>query len=120
MDGQGTVILAYADDFEVVINHSKISDSHLPSEIQGEEGTLQMEKLSECQTLSLTPRGSQKLDLTQPQHINTMLYEAETFAILVDNQFVAHPGLEVSRITAKVLTEIRRQTGVVFPADHQP
>jgi len=120
VDGQGTVILAYADDFEVVINHSKISDSHLPSEIQGEEGTLQMEKLSECQTLSLTPRGSQKLDLTQPQHINTMLYEAETFAILVDNQFVAHPGLEVSRITAKVLTEIRRQTGVVFPADHQP
>ena len=49
-----------------------------------------------------------------------MLYEAETFAILVDNQFVAHPGLEVSRITAKVLTEIRRQTGVVFPADQQP
>lgn len=120
VDGQGTVILSYADDFEVVINHSKISDSLLPSEIQGEEGTLQMEKLSECQTLSLTPRGGQKLDLTQPQHINTMLYEAETFAILVDNQFVAHPGLEVSRITAKVLTEIRRQTGVVFPADQQP
>lgn len=120
VDGQGTVILSYADNFEVVINHSKISDSLLPSEIQGEDGTLQMEKLSECQTLSLTPRGSQKLDLTQPQHINTMLYEAETFAILVDSQFVAHPGLEVSRITAKVLTEIRRQTGVVFPADNQP
>jgi len=120
VDGQGTVILSYADNFEVVINHSKISDSLLPSEIQGEDGTLQMEKLSECQTLSLTPRGSQKLDLTQPQHINTMLYEAETFAILVDSQFVAHPGLEISRITAKVLTEIRRQTGVVFQADNQP
>jgi len=101
-----------------VINHSKIADSHLASEIQGEEGTLQMEKISECQTLSLIPRGSQKLDLTQPQHINTMLYEAETFALLVDNQFVGHPGLEVSRITAKLLSEIRRQTGVVFPADN--
>jgi len=117
VDGQGTVVLQYADGFDVVINHSKIADSHLASEIQGEEGTLQMEKISECQTLSLIPRGSQKLDLTQPQHINTMLYEAETFALLVDNQFVGHPGLEVSRITAKLLSEIRRQTGVVFPAD---
>jgi hypothetical protein len=36
----------------------------------------------------------------------------------VENKFVGHPGLEVSRITAKLLTEIRRQTGVVFPADH--
>jgi len=48
-----------------------------------------------------------------------MLYEAETFATLVDSKFYGHPGLEVSRITAKLLTEIRHQTGVVFPADNQ-
>ncbi len=47
----------------------------------------------------------------QPQHINTMLYEAELFATLVDEHLVDHPGLAVSRITAKLLTEIRRQTG---------
>ncbi|MGQ7115980.1 hypothetical protein ACUOFC_65170, partial [Escherichia sp. TWPC-MK] len=28
--------------------------------------------------------------------------------------------LAVSRITAKLLTEIRRQTGVIFPADAHP
>jgi hypothetical protein len=33
----------------------------------------------------------------------------------VENNQVVHP-LEVSRITAKLLSEIRRQTGVVFPA----
>ncbi|MBC7178261.1 oxidoreductase, partial [Klebsiella pneumoniae] len=59
-------------------------------------------------------------DLTQPQHINTMLYEAETFARLVETQDVDHPGLAVSRITAKLSSEIRRQTGVIFPADTQP
>ena len=63
------------------------------------------------------PRGSQMQDLTQPQHINTMLYEAELFATLVDEHLVDHPRLAVSRITAKLLTEIRRQTGVIFPAD---
>lgn len=66
------------------------------------------------------PRGGKAQDLTQPQHINTMLYEAETFARLVETQDVDHPGLTVSRITAKLSSEIRRQTGVIFPADTQP
>jgi len=122
VDAQGTVVLGYRDhlygDFDVVINHSKVSDSWLDSEIQGESGTLLIEKLSECQGLNYIPRGGQKLELTQPQHINTMLYEADTFATLVSSQFYNHPGLEVSRITAQLLTEIRRQTGVIFPADN--
>ncbi|MEG3133331.1 Gfo/Idh/MocA family oxidoreductase [Rouxiella sp. T17] len=123
VDAQGTVLLSYKNhqygDFEVVINHSKVSDSWLESEIQGENGTLLIEKLAECQGLNYIPRGGQKLELTQPQHINTMLYEAETFATLVDSQFYHHPGLDVSRVTARLLTEIRRQTGVAFPADKE-
>jgi len=131
VDGQGTVLLNYENSdrgsFEVVINHSKIADSYLPSEIQGEEATLLIDKISTCPTLSFYPRGntgsaqdSKKLDISQLQHINTMLYEAETFSLLVENQFIDHPGLQVSRITAKLLDEIRRQTGVIFPADsHQ-
>ena len=123
VDAQGTVLLSYKNhqygDFEVVINHSKVSDCWLESEIQGENGTLLIEKLSECQGLNYIPRGGQKLELTQPQHINTMLYEAETFATLVDSQFYHHPGLDVSRVTARLLTEIRRQTGVAFPADKE-
>ncbi|THN38515.1 gfo/Idh/MocA family oxidoreductase, partial [Klebsiella pneumoniae subsp. pneumoniae] len=39
---------------------------------------------------------------------------------LVETQDVDHPGLAVSRITAKLSSEIRRQTGVIFPADTQP
>lgn len=116
VDGHGTVILNYGD-FDVTLQHSKISQSTLPSEIQGEAGSLVIEQVSECQRVSFIPRGGKTQDLTQPQHINTMLYEAEVFARLVENNQVDHPGLETSRITAKLLTEIRRQTGVVFPAD---
>ncbi|MCO0408255.1 Gfo/Idh/MocA family oxidoreductase [Escherichia coli] len=105
-------------DFSVTLQHSKVSDSVLASEIQGEAGSLVIEKLSECQKVCFVPRGSQMQDLTQPQHINTMLYEAELFATLVDEHLVNHPGLAVSHITAKLLTEIRRQTGVIFPADN--
>jgi len=116
VDAHGVVVLSYGD-FDVTILHSKVSDSSLPSEIQGEAGALVIEKLSECQHLTFIPRGAEKQALSQPQHINTMLYEAAAFARLVEQRQVDHPGLEVSRITAALLTEIRRQTGVIFPAD---
>ncbi|MFW0764499.1 Gfo/Idh/MocA family protein [Trabulsiella odontotermitis] len=116
VDAHGTVVLDYGD-FDVTLHHSKVSDSVQPSEIQGETGSLVIEKISECQKLSFIPRGGKAQELTQPQHINTMLYEAETFARLVETGEVNHPGLAVSRTTAKLLTEIRRQTGVKFPAD---
>lgn len=67
--------------------------------------------------MALTPRGGNRQDLSQPQHINTMLYEALAFAELVEKRQVEHPGLENSLIVAHLLTDIRRQTGVVFPAD---
>ncbi|ERK09132.1 putative oxidoreductase [Serratia fonticola AU-P3(3)] len=116
VDAHGSVCLNYGD-FDVVISHSKVSNSVIPSEIQGEEGTLVIEKISEAQGVVLTPRGENSQVLTQPQHINTMLYEAQVFAELVEKRQVEHEGLENSLIVASLLTEIRRQTGVVFPAD---
>ena len=116
VDAHGVAVLDYGD-FSVTLQHSKVSDSVLPSEIQGEAGSLVIEKISECQKVSFVPRGGKAQELTQPQHINTMLYEAEVFARLVEDNEVNHPGLAVSRTTAKLQTEIRRQTGVVFPAD---
>ncbi|MEO3990289.1 Gfo/Idh/MocA family protein [Pseudocitrobacter cyperus] len=116
VDAHGLAVLDYGD-FSVTLQHSKVSDSVLPSEIQGEDGSLVIEKISECQKVTFVPRGAKAQDLTQPQHINTMLYEAEVFARLVETNEVNHPGLAVSRTTAKLQTEIRRQTGVTFPAD---
>lgn len=116
VDGHGAVCLNYGG-FDVVLFHSKVSNSDIPSEIQGEEGTLIVEKISECQALAFTPRGGLRQDLTLPQHINTMLYEAIHFAELVEQRQVEHAGLRVSHLVAKLLTEIRAQTGVVFPAD---
>ncbi|MFW0824138.1 Gfo/Idh/MocA family protein [Cronobacter dublinensis] len=116
VDAHGTVQMNYGD-FGVTLLHSKVSDSTLPSEIQGEAGALVIEKLSECQRITFIPRGGKPQELTLPQHINTMLYEAETFARLVETNEVNHPGIAVSRTTARLLTEIRAQTGVRFPAD---
>lgn len=116
VDAHGSVLLSYGD-FDVTLLHSKVSDSALNSEIQGELGSLVIEKISECQRIIFIPRGGKPEDLSQPQHINTMLYEAEAFASLIEKHIVEHPALDVSRLTSAVTTEIRRQTGVKFPAD---
>ncbi|RRZ88582.1 Gfo/Idh/MocA family protein [Erwinia sp. 198] len=116
VDAHGTVVMSY-DGFDVTLLHSKVSQSDLPGEIQGEAGSLVIGQLADCQQIHFIPRGAKPQDLSQPQHINTLLYEAETFVRLVEEHDVDHPGLTVTRITAALLTEIRRQTGVVFPAD---
>lgn len=116
VDAHGTVCMNYGD-FDVVLSHSKVSNSNIPSEIQGEDGTLAIEMLSECKKLTFTPRGGIPVDITLPQHENTMYYEAEVFARLVQSDEYEHIGLNVSLLMAKLLTEIRAQTGVRFPAD---
>ncbi|MEA1062464.1 Gfo/Idh/MocA family oxidoreductase [Erwinia sp. HR93] len=116
VDAHGSVIMDYGD-FDVVILHSKVSDSLIPSEIQGEQGSLLIDKISQCQGIRFVPRGGEAQDLNQTQAPNTMCYEAEHFAHLVASQAVTHSALDVSLTTARLLDEIRRQTGVIFPAD---
>ncbi|WP_226571664.1 Gfo/Idh/MocA family protein [Mangrovibacter yixingensis] len=116
VDAHGTVVMDYGD-FDVTLRHSKVSDSSLPSEIQGESGALQIEKLSECLAVTFLPRDGSAQTLTVPQHINTMLYEALVFADYVEQNLVEHPHLACSLGIARWQTEIRQQTGVIFPAD---
>lgn len=52
----GTVVLSYGD-FRRDAASPKVSDSAIPSEIQGEDGALVIEKISECQKLAFVPRG---------------------------------------------------------------
>lgn len=116
VDGQGTVWMSY-DDFDVVLFHSKISDSYIPCEIQGEEGSIIIEHISQCTKVTFMPRGGVPEDISRPQHENTMYYEAEVFADLINSQTINHSGLALSRSTSRLLTDIRALTGVVFPAD---
>jgi len=120
VDAHGSVIMMY-DGFDVVVQHSKVSDSRINSEIQGENGTFVINKLSNADAIHLYMRAGIEgvfEDMTLEQHENTMRYEAEAFVHCIENNEINHAGIERARITAKVLTEIRRQTGVVFPADN--
>ena len=57
VDGHGSVVLHYPN-MDVVLQHSKVSDSFIPSEIQGEAGSLVIKHVSECQEVTLRRKNS--------------------------------------------------------------
>ncbi|GHE91267.1 Gfo/Idh/MocA family protein [Thalassotalea profundi] len=116
VDGHGSVILTY-DGFDVVVLHSKTSDSFIPSEIQGEKACLQIDMISVCNNVRKVERKEKVTNLSVPQEDNRMYYEAIAFAKQVSQNKIDEKAKTRSLLVAKVLTEIRRQTGVVYPDD---
>lgn len=116
VDAHGTLVLHYPD-FDVTIAHSKVSDGFIASEIQGEQGTLLIDFISECHGVKLCRRGEPAVDLTVEQDENTMRYEAEEFARLLNAGAVTHEGLIRSQIVSAITTQARAIIGVRFPAD---
>ncbi len=118
VDGAGSLLLSYKD-MDAVIQYSKIVDSYASAEIQGEHGTIIFDKISRPDKVEIRYRDGQVEDLTQPQTINSMFYEAQEFIDLVKS------GARQSRLNShanslkviEVMDEARRQMGLVFPAD---
>ncbi|VTO13636.1 oxidoreductase [Klebsiella variicola] len=119
VDAQGTVVLSYGD-FDVTLHHSKVSDSAIPSEIQGEDGTLVIEKISECQKLAFVPRGGKAQDLTQPQHIILCCMRRRPLRAWWRHRTSITGSDREPYYGKNCRAKIRRQTGVIFPADTQP
>ena len=114
VDGCGSVLLNYGD-FSVTIDHSKISNSSLQSEIQGEQGNILITGISLCEQVTLITDTAQ--DLTLPQHKNSMVEEGSFFAKQIREGKMDQTTVQRAKITSAVITEIRRLTSVKFPAD---
>ena len=83
-DGQGSMILNY-EGMEAVIMYSKISDSFLPSEIQGENGTIEIDRISDPKNITIKYRNGQTEDLSVTHEFDTMYYELAEFIDCVKN-----------------------------------
>jgi predicted dehydrogenase len=116
VDAHGSVILDY-DNFVVTIQHSKVSDGTVPSEIQGEEAAIFLPHFSECRGFSIKKRGKEAIHIALEQEENSMLYEAIEFAEQINSGQMCDAAKQRSLDVMDTITEIRRQTGVVFPAD---
>lgn len=118
VDGSGSVLLQYKD-MEAVLIHSKISDSKLPSEIQGEKGCILIDRIGSPRVITLMLRDGTKEVLSPYTHDEDMYYEAAEFAKTINSgrsfSPINHEKLALS--VHQVLDEIRKQMGLFFPSD---
>lgn len=119
VDGQGTAMFRY-DGMEGEVIYSKIADSYLPSEIQGECGTLLINNIHDMRNLSFVPRAVKTAEEWGcGEYIDEYYYEAAEFIDVIQSERI-ESGINShanSLITMEVIDEIRRQTGVEFPSD---
>lgn len=116
VDGAGTIIASYGDKQAEVI-YSKITNSKLPTQIQGEKGCMIISECPNPQEIKILYNDGTEEILEFESRENPMKYETETFLELIGTNQADHPYLEASVIEMKIIDEARRQTGIVFPAD---
>ena len=116
IDGTGTVVMNYGEML-AEISYSKISDSRLVSEIQGEQGTMVIPEIASPSNLKIFYRNGKVEELYTRDCPNNMIYEAEMFVKAILGQEDMTYYQEKSLESLKLMDEIRRQDGIVFPAD---
>lgn len=128
VDGQGTVVFSY-EDFDAVVMYSKIADSLLPTEIEGEKGIITVRSIPKIQKVELSlrsgggPGGKDVVhtneDITPEQPYDGYYYEIQHFINLIEEGRRESPinSHYNSLVTMQLLDEIRKQIGVHFPAD---
>lgn len=118
VDGSGTLTLRYKE-MNALISHSKITDSYLPCEIQGELGAILIDRISTPQIVTLQLRGKEPqvfdYSVTKP----VMTYEIEHFTDAIQQGLTEAPLVPhaVSIETTRVMEEARKQFGLTYPRD---
>ncbi len=126
-DGQGAANLKY-EGMNATILYSKIANSMLPSEIEGENGNIVIDRIQTPTEVLFYPRqapasGHEVRSTGETLHIadhhNEYYHEIKEFIDLIEQ------GLPESKInshdtsiaTLEIMDEVRRQLGVHYPAD---
>ncbi|MBP2645819.1 MAG: oxidoreductase [Firmicutes bacterium] len=118
VDGAGSLTLSYPDG-DAVLMYSKITNSSVASEIQGEKGNIVIDKIAAPIKSVIEYRDGSTEDITVPQSENSMYYEAKEFINLIqDNKLEsAVNSFKTSLTVMEIMETARQQFGLIFPAD---
>jgi predicted dehydrogenase len=121
VDGEGSILLKYKE-MDAIVMFSKITNSSLPTEIQGEEGNIVLDQINTPEKVEIHYRNGFVEKLTELQNKRPMYYEVEEFIGVIENGLLESSinSHENSLIVMKIMDEARKQLGVVFPADSNP
>ncbi len=120
VDGQGSILFEY-DGMDATVTYSKIANSYLHSEIQGEEGTIIIDKIHTPEKLLIKYNDGTEEDITLPQNTKSMFYEAEEFIRLIKSgeKESTMNSITNSLTTMELIENARYQIGLTYPADQK-
>lgn len=116
IDGEGTIIAKY-DGMLAELLYSKISDNHIPSQIQGEKGTIIISDITNPREVTIIYRDGNSKTMDVVHSDNTLEFEAIEWAHMIENRDYSDKHSKYSLMSLKIMDEARRQQGIVFPAD---
>lgn len=117
VDGAGMILAGYPKGMQVQLVYSKICNNYLPSQIMGEKSTLVIEGFPIIKKLSVH-FNTGETEIFEPRYQeNNMIYEIEEFVRLIKSGESIKPYLRASEHEMIVMDEVRKQTGIIFPAD---
>ena len=127
VDGQGAINFSYPG-MDATVLYSKIANSFLPTEIEGEEGNLIIDQIHIARQVDFIPRiptaqgksqQATRQSLSAPLDHSPYYYEIKEFIDLVTSGQLESSinTLDTSLATIEVIDEIRHQLGVTYPAD---
>lgn len=120
VDGEGSIIFKYPE-MESSVMYSKISTSYLPSEIQGEDGTIVIDRINRFESVQIRYRNGEIEEIAIPHHEADMTYEVEEFIQTILNQ-EKESSLNSHTFSMQVMSlldEARAQIGLTYPADRK-
>lgn len=118
VDGSGSMLLKY-DQMEASLTYSKISDSFMESEIQGEKGSLLIDRIGSPLEITLILHDGTKEVITPTTKDNDFYYEALEFAKTIQEGTSFSPIYreDLCHDVHTIMTKARTQIKLQFPAD---
>ena len=118
VDGEGSVVFSYPS-MDAAVLYSKIANSQLHTEIQGEEGNIVFDRINIISEVDLHFRDGRKEHISRPAQHNEYYYEVKEFIDVVQScrQESTVNSWENSLVTMEIMDEIRQQLGIKYPAD---
>jgi predicted dehydrogenase len=100
------------------ISYSKVSNSYLPCEIQGEEGALLFDKIPCCNKVWIIWKNGKESVLYDGLEHNDMIYELEKFYEAIRYNDV-NINKDISIKSISIIDQLRAQLKIIFPADKE-
>lgn len=119
VDGSGTLILTYPS-FICTILCSKISTSHNPSEIQGEEGTFIVDDMGAFANVTFKANHTNSEEsLINGYSQHDMIYEVKSFInIINENDQENYKKLkEISATVLEVTEKVRKENDIIYTVE---